>query len=151
MLHKSGTPREKGQASMIDRELKKLNRAELLELLLESTVRCESLQRELDRANAQLADRALAVEQCGSLAEAALRLGGVFAAADEAAALFRENVARLQSETEAACAARLAEAEEQAKAILAEAERQREAAESSASQTAVLSDEDIRIRWEDDA
>lgn len=141
---------EGNEGIMIDRELKRLNRAELLELLLESTARCEALQQELNRAKELLADRALAVEQSGTLAEAALRLGGVFAAADEAAALYRENAARIQNETEAACAARIAEAEKQAAAILADAEQRRTELLSGLAANNINNDEYIKISLEDD-
>lgn len=109
---------------MINRELKKLNRIELLELLLESTARCETMQKELDRANELLADREFNMEQSGTLAEAALRLSGVFSAADEAAALYRENAERIKSETEAACAAQVEDTASRAAAIIADAEKQ---------------------------
>lgn len=73
-------------------QLKKLSRADLLELLLAESNENEQLRAQLDEANRKLASRELELEQAGSLAEAALRLNGVFEAADRAAQQYMENV-----------------------------------------------------------
>lgn len=80
---------------MTEKELKRLRRADLLELLLEQSRENERLRRELAQAQAQLADRAIRMESSGSLAEAALALTGVFDAAQQACDLYLENI-RLQ-------------------------------------------------------
>ena len=71
---------------MTDRELRKLSRAELLELLLEESRENERLRAQLQEMNEKLADRAIRIERAGSIAEAALQLNGVFQEAEEAAA-----------------------------------------------------------------
>lgn len=83
---------------MTDRELRKLSRAELLELLIAQTEENERLTQQLAAAEEALADRRLAIEQAGTLAEAALRLNGVFEAADQAAQQYLENVRRMAGE-----------------------------------------------------
>ena len=83
---------------MTDRELRKLNRAELLELLLAESRENERLRAELKRVNESLASRAIRIENAGSIAEAALQLNGVFQAAEQAAAQYLENVRRLAEE-----------------------------------------------------
>ena len=83
---------------MTDRELRKLSRAELLELLLEESRENERLRAQLQEMNEKLADRAIRRERAGSIAEAALQLNGVFQAAEEAAAQYLENVRRLAEE-----------------------------------------------------
>lgn len=80
---------------MTDKELKRLDRTELLELLLCQTRRAERLQAKLETAQAQLRRREIAIGEVGTLAEAALALSGIFAAADAAAAEYLENVRRL--------------------------------------------------------
>ncbi len=77
---------------MTDRELRKLSRADLLELLLKERKENERLSAELKRVNEKLADKKLQIEQSGSIAEAALRLNGVFEAAQAAAEQYLENV-----------------------------------------------------------
>ena len=63
---------------MTDNDLKKLNRTELLELLVEQSKRIDQLQAQLDEANRKLADRQIEIDKAGSIAEASLRLSGVF-------------------------------------------------------------------------
>ena len=87
---------------MTEKELKKLNRKQLLELLLKQTERADELQRRLDEAEKRLRDRAIAVSEAGSFADAAIKLNGVFEAAEAAAAQYLENVKRSAS---AECAA----------------------------------------------
>lgn len=83
---------------MTDKELRRLSRSELLEMLIAQTEENRQLKIRLERAEARLRDRTIAVEKAGSLAEAALQLNRVFEAADQAAQQYLENV-RLMSET----------------------------------------------------
>lgn len=77
---------------MTDREVHKLKRVELLELLLELSKENEKLKEENQELKEKLNDRALRIENCGSLAEAALRICGVFEAAQSAADCYLENI-----------------------------------------------------------
>ncbi len=83
---------------MTDREMKRLSRRELLELLLEERRENERLSAELREANERLGSRQIDLESAGSIAEAALRLNGVFAAAQAAADQYLENARRLAGE-----------------------------------------------------
>lgn len=79
---------------MTDKELKKLSRADLLELLLEESRENERLREKLRIASEKLKDRTIQIREAGSIAEAALRLNGVFEAAEAAAQQYVENVRR---------------------------------------------------------
>lgn len=70
---------------MTAKELKKLKRSELLEILLARTEEVEKLKKELDEANKKLEDRKIQIENAGSIAEAALKINGIFEAAEQAA------------------------------------------------------------------
>lgn len=83
---------------MTDRELRKLSRADLLELLVQESKENERLRGELAKAKKQLADRRITIESAGSIAEAALELNGVFRSAEKAAAQYVENIRRLAEE-----------------------------------------------------
>lgn len=85
---------------MTDRELKRLSRAELLELLLEANRENERLRGQLKKAKDLLADKTVRIENAGSIAEASLALSGVFEAAQRAADQYLENVRRLAKEAE---------------------------------------------------
>ena len=83
---------------MTDKELRRLSRAELLEMLLAQTEENERLRARLAEVERTLDDRRIEATRAGSLAEASLRLNGVFQAADQAANRYLENVRRLARE-----------------------------------------------------
>lgn len=107
---------------MTDKELKRLSRAELLEMLLAQVEENKELNIRLDEMQARLESRQILLSEAGSIAEAALRLNGVFQAAETAAAQYLENIRRLSGEEEASCRRMEAEARKEAEAIRAEAE-----------------------------
>ena len=135
-------PRE--ECAMTDEELRKLKRADLLELLVAQGKENEALQEKLRQAEAALWDRQIQLDEAGNIAEAALRLSGVFQAAQQASDQYLENIRKMHEETESRCtqleetsraraeqleqeskaqAERLvAEAEEKARALTAETE-----------------------------
>ena len=79
---------------MTEKELRRLGRAELLEMLLARTEENQKLKKQLQEAQEALSDRRIAVEKAGTMAEAALKLSGVFEAADRAARQYLENIIR---------------------------------------------------------
>lgn len=81
---------------MDEKELKRLNRKQLLELLLMQIERADELERRLSETEEKLKSRELTEMNAGSIAEAALKLSGIFEAAQEAADLYLENVKRQQ-------------------------------------------------------
>lgn len=72
--------------------LKKLKRDELLELLLEQTRRAEALEEQLRLKDEELKNKGIAIAEAGSIAEAAMRLNGVFEAAQQAADQYLLNI-----------------------------------------------------------
>lgn len=85
---------------MTERELKKLSRRDLLEMLLALSKENEELRQKLVQAEEQLNSRNIMIENSGSLAEAALRLNGVFEAAQAACEQYVENM-RFRKEQQA--------------------------------------------------
>ncbi len=77
---------------MTDKELKKLNKAELLELLSIQSAENERLKRQLEEVQEKLQERTIRIERAGSIAEAALRVNEVFEAAQKAADQYLYNV-----------------------------------------------------------
>ncbi len=84
---------------MTDKELKRLSRAELLEMLLERTEENRKLKKRLKAAEKELSDRRIIMEQAGTMAEASMKLNGVFEAADRAARQYLENIRRIAEES----------------------------------------------------
>ena len=68
------------------------SRAELLEMLIAETEENARLREELAQARSALADRRILLEKSGSIAETALRLNGIFEAADRAAQQYLQSV-----------------------------------------------------------
>lgn len=85
---------------MTDRELKKLNRRELLELLIEQERELERLQAVLQKAEERTQSREIKIDKAGSIAEAALMLNGVFEAAQAAADQYLDNIRRQNAEAQ---------------------------------------------------
>lgn len=77
---------------MGDVKLSKLSRAELLKLLIAQGERLEAVELELAEAKRQLNERTIVAAECGSLAEAAVRLSGVLNAAQDAADWYLKSV-----------------------------------------------------------
>ena len=82
---------------MTDKELRRLSRRELLQMLLEQTGDVERLQAELDKTRAELNDRAIMLESCGNIAEASLKINHVFEAVQQAAEQYLANVRRINT------------------------------------------------------
>ena len=80
---------------MTEKELKKLNRQELLEILLAQSKMIDRLQAKLKDANEKLAERELKISEAGSIAEASLVLNHIFEDAQKAADQYLENIRRM--------------------------------------------------------
>ena len=107
---------------MTEKELKKLNRYQLLELLIIQTERADELQKKLDDAQALLDSRDVKLTVMGSIAEASLQLGGVFEAAQNAADTYlnaaKERAAAIEKEARKDAERILNEAKQKAAQIL---------------------------------
>lgn len=80
------------------KELKRLSRAELLELLLNRTRELEALREELKEKDEALNARRLKVEAAGDLAKASLAVNEVMEAAQRAADQYLENIRAMEEE-----------------------------------------------------
>lgn len=85
---------------MKERDLNKLKRSELLELMLAQSQEIDELRTELEQAREALKRREIALAEAGNIAEAALRLNQVFEQAQAAADQYLENVRRISGEPE---------------------------------------------------
>ena len=114
---------------MTDKELKRLSRGELLEMLIQQSKELELLSKQLDAAQTALQNREITINKAGSIAEAALQLNGVFTAAQDACQQYMENICHLSQNQERICAQRDAESQAEAKRIVEEARKESEALE----------------------
>lgn len=88
---------------MTERELKKLSRAELLELLLSQTREVENLRKKLQATEDEMNDRNLRILEAGDLAHAVLQVNGVMQAAQAAAQQYLDNIKIMEEETRIKC------------------------------------------------
>ena len=150
---------------MPDRELRRMRRAELVEIILALKQTEDRLRAENAALSAQLQERQIHIENAGSIAQAALELNKVFEAAQAAADEYVASVRAANKNTDAAANALRAQAEAEAEQILAQAQNlkartqkecdeQAEAAARSRAQTeadckAMLArtQQEIRQRW----
>ena len=88
---------------MTERQLKKAGRADLRKLLQEQIQENETLQTQLLEMQAQLNSRQLVIDQSGTLAEAALKLSGIFNAAESACQYYTESIRNLSGRQEEIC------------------------------------------------
>ena len=126
---------------MTDKEVRKLSRAELLEMLIDQSTELEACKKKLAAAEAALADQKIAIDKAGSIAEASLLLNGVFEAAQAACQQYTLNVRERSERQEVLCGDQETESRVKADEILAEAERKCAAMER---ETALKCDEMLR-------
>ena len=88
---------------MTERQLRKVGRADLRKLLQEQKQENEDLRLQLQQAQEQLQSRQLSIDQSGTLAEAALKLSGIFDAAQSACQYYTESIRTLSGRQEEIC------------------------------------------------
>ena len=107
---------------MTERELRRLSRTDLLELLLAQRKENEQLRCILDETQSQLADRTIKIDNAGSIAEASLQLSGIFTAAQDSCQYYVENIKLLSERQTQICQQMEAETKEKCDRMVAEAE-----------------------------
>lgn len=112
---------------MTDKELRKLHREDLLQILINQQRQIDDLNAALEDSEAALKDKRIAIEESGSIAEAALRINGVFTSAQMAADRYmeemRERADAVKAEAERTAENILKQARAEAERILSEARR----------------------------
>ena len=80
---------------MNDKDLKRLRRSRLLEILTEESKVNKELKSENEVILYRLSARTITIKNAGSLAEASLKLNGVFEAAEAAAQQYMESIKQM--------------------------------------------------------
>lgn len=102
---------------MTEKDIKKLNRYQLLELLVIQSEQVKDLQRQIEEMQKQVDSREIKMSVVGSIAEASMQLSGVFESAQNTADMYLEAVKARVAQIEA-------EAHQEAARIVQEAKRQ---------------------------
>lgn len=92
---------------MNDKELRKISRKELLELLLEQAKKIEALEQELAKTKKKLDSKKITIDESGSIAEASLKLNNIFEIAQETAEQYliniKEKCKKIENDTKKEC------------------------------------------------
>ena len=98
------------EVGMVSKELKKLNRGELIEVIYQMKKNEQQMQEKITALEAALEEKRLRLSQAGSIAEAAMSVSNVLGAAQEAADLYLHEIACMKAEAERECERILADA-----------------------------------------
>ena len=75
-----------------NKELRKLKKSELLEIMLKQGEEIDRLREQVAELEAQLEDRQFKLNKVGSIAEASLAVTKIFEEAEKAAVIYLENI-----------------------------------------------------------
>lgn len=117
---------------MASRELRRLSRMELIDIIYQLRKDNDKLEQKLSETSSHLEEKTIVLKESGSIADAALALNGVFDAAQRAADQYllsvksaHENTEKQIREAKQQCAQMLAEASAKAEKIISGAETER--------------------------
>lgn len=92
---------------MDDKKIRKINKKELLEILLSQAKRIEELEQQLEKTQKKLDSKKIIIENSGSLAEASLKLNGIFEMAQATAEQYllniKEKCKKIENDTKKEC------------------------------------------------
>lgn len=111
---------------MTSKDLKRMSRSELLQMLLALIEENERLKAQLEDASTHLDNNQVHCDHVGSLAEAALQINGVFAGAENAAQQYLQYIKDIYDQQSAIFEQVESEAYRRAESIIAEANAYRE-------------------------
>lgn len=106
---------------MTDKELQKLKRPELLEIMLGLQNELDKEREENEALRSKISEKNIALEKSGSIAEAALEINGVFDAAQKAADVYLDNVKKMHIDEEKHYNEAIAKANAEADSIISAA------------------------------
>ena len=107
-----------------EKELSRLNRNDLLEIMLAITEENEKLKEQIKDMQAQLDSRAIQINESGSLAEAAAKVNGLFEAAQATCDQYIYNVQKKCRRAENACEQYIYNVQMRCDELIEETERQ---------------------------
>lgn len=108
---------------MISKELKKLNRRELVDVIYQMKKNEEQMQEQIAALEAQLQDRRIQISSAGSIAEAATDITDIFSVAQSTADIYLREVASMKEGAQKECDQMIEEAKKKVETILAEGKR----------------------------
>ena len=108
---------------MIGKELKKLHRRELMDIIYQMKKNEQQMQAEIASLQEALQDKRIRLSTAGSISEAAASITNVFSAAQKTADLYLHEISCLKEETERACTKMIEDANNTVARILSDGEK----------------------------
>ena len=108
---------------MINKELKRLSRRELVDIIYQLKKNEQEMQEEIESLKNELGDKRIRISTAGSIADAAMSVTNVFSTAQMTADLYLREISYMKEDTEKDCAKKIENAEKRVKEILADGEK----------------------------
>ena len=108
---------------MINKELKRLSRRELVDIIYQLKKNEQEMQEEIESLKSELQDKRIRISMAGSIADAAMSVTNVFSTAQMTANLYLREISLMKEDTEKECTKKVEEAEKKVKEILADGEK----------------------------
>lgn len=134
---------------MTDKDLKKLNRRDLLILLADQTERADNLEEKLRKTEKELEEQQISINESGTIAEAALKISGIFQAADAAVATYVENIKQLNDRQTTVCQDMEEISKRKAEKIVQDAEKEAAVIIQDAKDLAAKEIEKMNAHWDE--
>ena len=115
---------------MVSKELRKLNRRELVDVIYQLKKNEEQMQEKIDALEAEMEERRIHLSEVGSIAEATTSITGIFSVAQSTADLYLHEISSMKEDAQREYEKLIEEAEkkvEEAENIVQEAEKKAEA------------------------
>ena len=107
---------------MIQKDLKRLSRRELVDIIYHMKKNEEKLQEEIDSLKQALEDKRIRLEKAGSIAEAAASITNLLTAAQATADLYLHEISCMRQETQQQCASMIESAKQTVESIYIQGE-----------------------------
>lgn len=108
---------------MISKELKRLSRRELVDIIYQLKKNEQEMQEEIESLKTELQDKRIRISTAGSIADAAMSVTNVFSTAQMTADIYLREISCMREDADRECAKKIEEAEKRVRDILADGEK----------------------------
>lgn len=109
---------------MSSKELKKLNRRELVDVIYQLKKNEDALKERIAALEAELEDRRIHLSVAGSIADAATEITNIFSVAQSTADIYLREISSMKEETAKECEKMIEEAKKKVESIVADGKKQ---------------------------
>ena len=108
---------------MISKELKRLSRRELVDIIYQLKKNEQDMQEEIESLKTELQDKRIRISTAGSIADAAMSVTNVFSTAQMTADIYLHEISCMREDADRECAKKIEEAKKRVSDILADGEK----------------------------